>query len=217
MSGQNSSSLISQVYQSRLTLIQLMKFQGFNTTDHEGASVNEVNTMKNNNQLDMIMEKNDEDPKTKTKEKVYIKYYLAKALRPDNLQQFVDQLYNTEEVLNRNDNLYIVVKDKVNDTLRAELKDIWAKTKICIIIVPLNRLLFNILEHVYVPPHRIMKEDEVIAIRRKYNIMSDEQFPELSRFDPVAQAIGIRPGQVCEIMRPSKTGVSAPYYRMCVS
>ena len=46
--------------------------------------------------------------------------------------------------------------------------------------------------------------------------MSDSQFPDISRFDPVAQAIGIRPGQVCEIIRPSKTAISAPYYRICM-
>jgi DNA-directed RNA polymerase subunit H (RpoH/RPB5) len=46
--------------------------------------------------------------------------------------------------------------------------------------------------------------------------MDDTQFPDISRFDPVAQIIGIRPGQVCEIIRPSKTAISAYYYRICV-
>ena len=51
---------------------------------------------------------------------------------------------------------------------------------------------------------------------KKYNIMKDDEFPDIQRFDPVALAIGIRPGEVCEILRPSKTAVSAPYYRICV-
>ena len=51
---------------------------------------------------------------------------------------------------------------------------------------------------------------------KKYNIMKDEEFPYLQRFEPVAKAIGIRPGEVCEILRPSKTAVVAPYYRICV-
>ena len=75
---------------------------------------------------------------------------------------------------------------------------------------------FNILEHILVPPHRVLKEDEKIYIKRKYNVMHDKQFPEISRFDPVSQAIGIRPGEICEITRPSKTAISAPYYRICV-
>jgi DNA-directed RNA polymerase subunit H (RpoH/RPB5) len=67
-----------------------------------------------------------------------------------------------------------------------------------------------------VPPHRVLDESEKIAIKNRYNIVNDNEFPELSRFDPVAQAIGIRPGQVCEINRPSKTAISAPYYRICI-
>ena len=88
--------------------------------------------------------------------------------------------------------------------------------KIFIILIPLQRLQFNILEHILVPSHRVLNESEKINIKNKYNITNDYEFPELSRFDPVAQAIGIRPGQLCEIIRPSKTAISAPYYRITI-
>ena len=80
---------------------------------------------------------------------------------------------------------------------------------------PLKRIQFNILDHVLVPPHRVLSIEETIQVKKRYNIMDDYQFPDISRFDPVAQAIGIRPGEVCEIIRSSKTAVSAPYYRIC--
>ena len=41
------------------------------------------------------------------------------------------------------------------------------------------------------------------------------QFPEISRFDPVAQALGMRPTQLCEIKRPSPTAIVTNYYRYC--
>jgi DNA-directed RNA polymerase subunit H (RpoH/RPB5) len=80
---------------------------------------------------------------------------------------------------------------------------------------PLKRLQFNILEHVLVPPHRILSKEETILVKKRYNIMEENQFPYISRFDPVAQAIGIRPGEVCEIIRPSKTAITGTYYRIC--
>jgi DNA-directed RNA polymerase subunit H (RpoH/RPB5) len=128
----------------------------------------------------------------------------------------IDDLFNVEEVLSKHDTLFIVVKDEVNDTLINALKHIWEQEKIFIVIQNLKRLQFNILKHVLVPPHRILNSAEVLTIKKRYNIMNDGQFPDISRFDPVAQAIGIRPGQVCEIIRPSKTAISAPYYRMCM-
>jgi DNA-directed RNA polymerase subunit H (RpoH/RPB5) len=193
-----------------------MGMQGYNTYEYEGFSVNEVNTMKVNNQLDMILEKNDEDVDLKRKPKIYIRYYLAKSLRPQNLQEMIDDLFNIEEVLSKYDTLFIVVKDEVNDTLINALKHIWEQEKIFIVIQNLKRLQFNILKHVLVPPHRILNSAEVLTAKKRYNVMNDGQFPDISRFDPVAQAIGIRPGQVCEIIRPSKTAISAPYYRICM-
>lgn len=210
------SSLTSAVYKSRSIILEQMQSQGYDVGDYSGFSVNEVNTMKTNNQLDMILEKLDEDPTTKTKGKIYIRYYLAKALRPANLQEMIDDLFNIEEVLKKTDTLLIVVKDEVNETLINTLKHIWEQDKIFIIIQSLKRLQFNILNHVLVPPHRILSIPETLAIRTRYNIMSDSQFPDISRFDPVAAAIGIRPGEVCEIIRPSKTAISAPYYRICI-
>ena len=222
MASQNTSSLISQVYKSRSVLLELMNKQNYIVTDYQDFSVNEINTMKTNNQLDMILEKklssnktSDTDDQQLTK-KIYIKYYLGKSLRPGNLQEMIDDLFTVEEVLTKDDTLLVVVKDEVNETLINTLKHIWESEKIFIILIPLQRLQFNILEHILVPPHRVLDESEKINIKNRYNVMNDNEFPELSRFDPVAQAIGIRPGEVCEITRPSKTAISAPYYRICI-
>ena len=213
---QNTSSLISSVYKSRAILLALMNMQGYNIDEYEGFSVNEVNTMKLNNQLDMILEKNKVSASEKRQSKIYIRYYLAKSLRPQNLQEMIDDLFNIEEVLMKEDTLFIVVKDEVNETLANTIKHIWEQDGIFIVIQNLKRLQFNILKHNLVPPHRVLSVVETLQIKKKYNIMNDNQFPDISRFDPVAQAIGIRPGQVCEIIRPSKTAISAPYYRICM-
>ena len=39
--------------------------------------------------------------------------------------------------------------------------------------------------------------------------------PGISRFSPVSQVLGIRPGQLCEIVRPSKTSITSKFYRIC--
>ena len=224
MTSQNTSSLISQIYKSRCVLLELMKEQNYNISEYDGVSVNEINTMKINNQLDMILSKNQYEEKIEdenviksvnNEKKIYIKYYLGKSLRPNNLQEMIDDLFYIEEILTKNDTLLVVVKDEVNETLLNTLRHIWESDKIFIIIIPLQRLQFNILEHVLVPPHRILNEAEKIKIKKRYNIINDELFPELSRFDPIAKAIGIRPGEVCEITRPSKTAITSFYYRIC--
>jgi len=218
MASQKTSSLISKIYKSRRVILDLMEKQSYNITDYKGFSINEVNTMTTNNQLDMILEKveaSDSDVSENNNKKIYIKYYLAKALRPSNLQEMIDDLFIVEEILKKRDTLFVVVKDEINDTMINTVKHIWESEKIFVVLQPLDRLQFNILEHVLVPSHRVLLESEKLDIKKRYNIINDKQFPDISRFDPVAHAIGIRPGEVCEIIRPSKTAISAPYYRIC--
>lgn len=216
MATQNSSSSISSFYKSRKTILDLMKKQNYNIEDYENFSVNDVNSMFQNKQLDMLLEKNEPDPDDKKIRKIYIKYYLEKTLRPQNVQEIIDDLFNLEEVLNKDDTLMIIVKDETNDTLLNLMKHIWEQDGILIVIQNIKRLQYNILEHTLVPNHRILSRTEYSNIKEKFNIMDDGQFPEISRFDPVAQVIGIRPGQVCEIIRPSKSAVQSTYYRICV-
>ena len=123
---------------------------------------------------------------------------------------------NLEEILKKDDTLFIIIKDEINETLTNELKHIWESDGIFIVIENIKRLQFNILDHDLVPQHTIVPESEVVNIMKKYNITDKIQFPDISRFDPVARAIGLRPGQLCHIVRPSKTAIEADYYRICI-
>ena len=80
--AQNSSSLISSVYKSRKTILQLMEKQDYNIEQYDKFSINEVNSMFQNKQLDLLLEKGE----GQNKKKIYIHYYLAKTLRPQNVQ-----------------------------------------------------------------------------------------------------------------------------------
>jgi DNA-directed RNA polymerase subunit H len=218
MVNTNSSIIISQIYQSRKIILELMDKQGFDVSGYSNFSVSEVNAMKQNNQLDMLLESKSSttEGKTADRNKIYIRYYLAKTIRPANIHEMIDDLFVITETLKKNDTLYIIIKDNVNETLINELKYIWERDGFFIIIENIKYLQFNILNHVLVPEHKIMKEHEVNDVMIKYNINDKTQLPDISRFDPVARAICLRPGQVCHIIRPSKTAIETNYYRICV-
>jgi DNA-directed RNA polymerase subunit H (RpoH/RPB5) len=216
MATQNLSSLISLIYKSRKNILDLMEKQGYNINDYSNFSITEVNSMKQNNQLDMLLEKTNEDPITKRKNKIYICYYLTKMIRPANIQEMIDDLFNLEEILTKNDTLFIIIKDDMNETIISELKQIWEKDGIFIVIENIKRLQFNILNHSLVPEHSIITENELEEIMKKYNILNKNDLPDISRFDPVARVIGLRPGNVCKIVRSSKTAITTNYYRICV-
>jgi DNA-directed RNA polymerase subunit H (RpoH/RPB5) len=212
----NTASLISSIYTSRKNVLALMKRQGYDVTDYKNFSVNEVNTMFQNNQLDMLLETKNHEPSEKPR-KIYIRYYLGKIIRPANIHEMIDDLFHVEQILTKDDTLFIITKDVLNDTNTSELKHIWEKDGIFLVVQSIKGLQFNILEHVLVPDHRAIDEKETEFIMKKYNIQEKTKFPDISRFDPVAQAIGLRPGNVCEITRPSKSAILAKYYRICIN
>ena len=214
MQNQNHSSLISSIYKSRKTVLDLMDKQGYNVNDYINFSINEVNSMKQNNQLDMLLEKKEEN--SKPKRKLYIRFYLTKMIRPANIQEMIDDLFNLEEILTKQDTLFIIVKDEMNETIINELKHIWEQDGIFIVIENIKRLQYNILNHSLVPHHEIINDEELAEIMKKYNIKNKIEFPDISRFDPVARVIGLRPGDVCKIIRPSKTSITTNYYRVCI-
>ena len=217
MSIKNSSILISSIYNSRKIILELMDTQGYNINDYSNFSVSEVNSMKTNNQLDMLLEKKEEDPDTKRKNKIYIRYHLAKTIRPNtHIQEMIDDLFNLEQILTKDDTLFIIIKEEVNETLMSELKHIWEKDGIFIVVESIKRLQFNILNHSLVPSHRILNNTELTSLLLKYNLTDKSLLPEISRFDPVAKVICLKPGQVCHIIRPSKTAIKSDYYRICV-
>jgi DNA-directed RNA polymerase subunit H (RpoH/RPB5) len=216
MQSQNHSNLISSVYKARTTILALMDKQGYNIGDYSNFSINEVNSMKQNNQLDMLLEKKEENPNTKRKNKIYIRFYLTKMIRPANIQEMIDDLFNLEEILTKEDTLFIITKDEMNETIISELKHIWEKDGIFIVIENIKRLQYNILNHTLVPEHTIISDKDVDEVMKKYNIKNKTEFPDISRFDPVARVIGMRPGNVCKIIRPSKTAITTDYYRVCI-
>lgn len=195
-------------------MLALLERQGFNISDYTDYGVSEIQTMYTNNQLDMLLSSTKE---VRPSKKTYVKYHLAKTLRRENINNIIDDLFHLEQVLQKTDTLIIVMKQEVNDTLTHILNEIWEKEQIFIVIHTLDRLQFNILEHQYVPDHTVLSDVEKEAVVKKYNITDSKQMPSISRYDPVSLAIGLRPGQVCKIIRPSKTSVNSIYYRYCIS
>ena len=208
-----SSGTVSALFKSRNNNLQLLSRQGMDVSNYTDYGVAEVQTMYANNQLDMLLTtEKDIHPARK----VYVKYYLAKTLRRENINNMIDDLFYIEQVLMPTDTLIIVMKQEVNDTVIGILNEIWEKDRIFIVVQSLDRLQFNILEHQYVPEHVVLTEAEQEEVLKKYNITDTKQMPSISRYDPVALAIGLRPGQICRITRSSKTSVTTYFYRYCV-
>jgi DNA-directed RNA polymerase subunit H (RpoH/RPB5) len=192
-------------------MLELLDQQNFNVSEYIGFSINEIDAMYNNEQLDILVSHKTNGTKS------YIKYYLnAKQIRPANLDDIIEDLFVIENILNKNDTLIIITEDEPNDTIITKIKYLYDHEGIFVVIHNIQRLQFNILNHKLVPNCEILNEKEIDELRQKYNMKTINQLPEISRFDPQALAMSIRPGQVCRFERDSATAMKYNYYRICI-
>jgi DNA-directed RNA polymerase subunit H (RpoH/RPB5) len=214
----SSAQRIASIYNSRVYILELLEMQGFSVEQYQGFSNSEVDIMFKNTQLDMLVQS------PKSGEQMYIKYHLDKPIRKEMLNNIVEDLFETpqndtnEPVLKKTDTLVIITDDEPNDTNIKQCSHWFDASGIFIVIFNIKRLQFNIRKHVLVPKVvRILSETEMDALKLQYGIQSwRQEIPEISRYDPLAMAIFLRPGQILYIERDSPTSIGGIYYRYCV-
>ena len=211
MADTTQTPFISRIYNSRKVLLEQLEKRGFDVSNFNNFSINDIHTMKEAADLDIYLTKELDD---ETKQRVYVKYHLGKRINPNYISDYVDDLFNIEEKLSKKDQLILIISENINDTMKKTLIEYFNEGYF-MTMFNLDDLSYNILDHTLVPTHTIMNNDEKETIKQKYNVMNDTQFPEISRFDPVAKVIGLRPGELCEISRKSRTAIVSKYYRLC--
>jgi DNA-directed RNA polymerase subunit H (RpoH/RPB5) len=215
----SKSNLISSIYKSREIILEQLEMQNYDVSNYKGIDINEINTLYETSMLDILVEKNLEDePETEMiKQKMYVHYYPDGKISQTKIQNLIDDLFITEETLTQKDTLFVITESEPNETINNFVHHLWEKDGIFIIIQSIKRLKFNVLSHELQPKFRILNKSEVDDIKKKYNIMNNSNWPEISRFDPVCKSTFIRPGEIFEVIRPSKTALISKYYLICIS
>lgn len=212
----SNSNRINKIYKSRNVLLAQLNDRNYEISQYDNFSINEVDAMLSNSQLDMLVTHRTNG------NKVYVKYYFTlkqstRQIKPQTLDDIIEDLYTIEEVLTKKDTLMIIIDDEPNDTILAKLRYIYEREQLFVIIHNINRLQTNILKHEMVPAMRVLNEEETVELKNRLHIKNEHlQLPEISRFDPQALVVGVRPGEICKIDRSSVTALNTEYYRICI-
>lgn len=204
----------NKIIKSINNLLYNLKKANYKVNENIGELLNNVSKYDEKTNYDIL---NFKATNEETNVDCHIIYRTFYRINKTNLEN------NTKNVvsdLKENDFIILVVSDEYSlDTMHSYLKyeyDCLNSESPYIHIFNLNSLQFKILDHKFVPKHIVLNETEKEEFYKKYNIKSDSQIPEISRFDPVANAIFLKPGQICKILRYDKTSFVNEYYRICI-
>jgi DNA-directed RNA polymerase subunit H len=76
-------------------------------------------------------------------------------------------------------------------------------------------MAMDVTDHVAVPDHRIMEEDEIEETLEKFDSEKSD-LPKIERTDAALKQMDVEAGDVVEIMRDSPTAGKSKYYRRVV-
>jgi len=158
-------------------------------------------------------------------EKCYVKYMTeeantknpANSVKKLNISNIIEDMFTQEGILTQKDTLVLITNDYSVDSIHKALKNIWELKHLYVVIFDLKQLQINVLKHKLVPKHVKLNAEDKVELYRVLNIEEDAQLPEISRFDPVAKTLFMRPGEVCKITRFDKISFTNDYYRVCIS
>jgi DNA-directed RNA polymerases I, II, and III subunit RPABC1 len=210
-------SVVNKLFKSRGVIVEMLTLRGYDVSKYSNFSINEVEAMfkgsekKTSAQLGSL----DMSVVNSVGGKLHVKYLLASKLRNANFKTLIDEMIT--EFLHSGDEVIFILKDSVNnmDAFDSMLEGYLSSTGVYIQIFSLDNLSFNITKHDLVPKMRIMSPEEQLSILERYQV-SPSQMPQILKSDPQAKFLGVRKGDMCEIIRASETAGYSYTYRMCL-
>lgn len=217
----SSYEKINKTYKSRKNLLNILKKIGYDTSNYDGFDENEISTLLEVDQLDMILHKNENKD---NKSKIYVKYDIntSKINCDQNFLSKISDFFESNDdknttILNKNDTLIIIIDAEMTDRIKECLKNIYENYGYFVVVHNIIRLQYNILEHSLNPKYiHILDEDEIEEFKKKYFIDDLTKIPEISRFDPYALSICLRPGQICKVEYSSVNALNHQHYVYCI-
>lgn len=205
-----SSHFINNLYKSKKILLEILEERGYDISQQNNFTENEIRIMCNEKQLDFDVSNSDDT------KKVYIRYLVYSKIRNNSLKNYINDFLELNPDFDAEKcELIIILKDKPNDSLLKVVDDFYMGNKVYINLLYIKMLLFNLLNHEYVPEHKKITEEEFKELKKTFNLNSRYQLPIISRHDAVSTILGIRPGEIVKILRPSLTSGQYKTYRCC--
>ena len=209
------------LYKSRLTLLKILKEKGYNTKPFEKFGPFEIEKMASNDKekalnMELVRELAADSPLPTTCRVEYaiprVKNRLAGFLR----KLLVNDETGEDLIDAKKTEIVVITLEAIGDTFHVAALNQWAKKNIRISFFDARTLMSNPLDHVLVPKHEIVPDDEHAELLKTYNMKTKTNLP-IIRFheDIVARLLGLIPGSIVKITRPSPSAGIYTVYRVC--
>ena len=206
------------LYRSRKTLLEILKEDGYDTKNYENFGPWEIEAMVAGGLPALTMDlKRGADAVGQPIQRCLVVYSLQKLKQ--RLGGFLSILKNDTEpkVDPATTEIVVVVLEDVADVFHAAALNEWVSEKQRIRFFKAHNLLFDPRTHVLVPKHTKMPAEEHAEFLKQHYIRSKTNLPFIKfHEDMIARIMGLVPGDIVKITRPSPASGVYDMYRVCM-
>ena len=204
------------LYKSRQTLLKILAGRGYNIKPFEKFGPIEISAMAaaGDTSFRMDLERPAETSEQMTKCRVVYSFNRIKnritAYLGDQVQEDSDDALDVTTT-----ELIVVLLEPVAEAFHAAAASALSR-KLHVSFFNANTIVNNPLEHVLVPKHELLPSSQHTEFLAKHKIKSKANLP-LIRFheDMIARIMGLLPGDIVKILRPSPSAGEYVSYRLC--
>jgi DNA-directed RNA polymerase subunit H (RpoH/RPB5) len=218
MASETQFELFDHLYRSRKTILRILAERGYNTKPYEKFGIDEIEAMATagGDALRMDLERPAEGTDSSiTKCRVVYSLQKLKQRIQGFLRNLLDKEENEDAVDPKTTEVIVMLAapegEPVVDVYHREAYEQWVSKKLRISFFRIANLVIHPSEHILVPKHEKVPKSEVPFPAAERSKLPFLRFHE----DMQARILGLVPGDIVKITRPSPSSGEYILYRIC--
>lgn len=207
---------------SRATLLQLLEKRGYDTTPYRNISPEQILTLAEGHPraLDIIVKKREDSDAPCDRAVVVHSLQMSLRLKLDG---WIKELFargadgSDQSRVKQTDDIIVILNEPYNEAFDKMSIQMWQRQKVRMIFLHIKQVVVNLMEHQLVPPHRKLTKDETKVELERLSVTEKSQLPLIKHHDIQARLLGLVPGDIVEVLRPSPTAGVMRVLRICAA
>jgi DNA-directed RNA polymerase subunit H len=220
------------IIRSRHTLLDILDDRGYDTTAYRHIANEQILTLARGAPaaLNMIVPRKATPGSSEGGvaevvapcERAVVSYQLFTSIRL-RMATFVRDIFeiapdaSETSTIKRTDDIIVVLNEPYHEIFDKTALQMWQLHKTRMVFFHIKQLVVHPGRHVLVPPHKKLTADETVAVLERLHVINKSQLPLIKHHDIQARVLGLVPGDIVRILRPSPTSGVAEVLRICAA